>query len=278
MIAARWIAWAVVALGIGIGAVSDTVPQRAPVELGGYRVLTGDFHLHSAPLSGSSIGPWDIVLEARRQGLDVIAITPHNGVLAGRMGRWFAERVGGPIVIPGEELHGPNYHLLALGASYLSWRLDASDAIDAVHREGGVAIAAHPVVRYWPAYEGATARRLDGAEVMQPIINSRPEFAHQLREFLERSGAAAIGSSDWHGMGPIGRYRTHLFVREASANGVMEAIRARRTVVMDGERPHGDPALVGFAPQLPRAPARPSPVGAACVLAGLATLIFFRAN
>jgi hypothetical protein len=276
MTTARSIAWALVAGGLAIGTVTDTVPERAPVELGGYRVLAGDFHSHPAPLSGSLVAAWDMVWEARRQGLDVIAITPQNGALAGRIGRWFAERVGGPIVIAGEELHGPQYHMIALGAGYLSWRLPAREAIDEIHRQGGLAIAAHPMVEAWPAYDDATARLLDGAEVMQPFVNVEPGRAEELRQFWRRSGAAAIGSSDWHGLGPLGLHRTYLFVREESAAGVFEAIRARRTVVLDGERAYGDPALVGHAPQLPRAPARPSPVGGALTVVGLAALVAMR--
>ena len=276
MSAARTIAWALVAVGMGIGTLADRVPKRAPLVLGGYRVLAGDFHAHPAPLSGSTLGPWDLAQQAAREGLDVIAITPQNGALAGRVARWTAERAGGPIVIPGEELHGPRYHLIALGASYLSWRLSARDAIDAVHRDAGVAIAAHPVARYWPAYDSETARKLDGAEVAHPIVEWKPEFAGELQEFWQRSGAAAIGSSDWHGLGPVGRFRTWLFVREASAAGVLEAIREHRTVALHGDRVYGDPALVGFAPQLPGAPEWPSPAGGVCVVVGLAALILGR--
>jgi hypothetical protein len=273
---ARGIAWAVVAGGVALGTIGDTVPERAPLELGGYRVLAGDFHSHPAPLSGSLVAAWDMVLEARRQGLDVIAITPQNGALAGRIGRWFAERAGGPIVIAGEELHGPEFHMIALGAGYLSWRLKAREAIEEIHRQGGLAIAAHPIVEAWPAYDDATARLLDGAEVMQPIVHVEPARAEELRQFWTRSGAAAVGSSDWHGLGPLGLHRTYLFVREASAVGVFEAIRARRTVVLDGDRAYGDPALVGFAPQLPRAPERPSPVGGALTVVGLAALVILK--
>ena len=276
MTGARRIAWALVAAGVAIGTFTDRVPERAPLELGGYRVLAGDFHAHPAPLSGSPVAAWDMTLEARRQGLDVIAITPQNGALAGKIGRWFAERTGGPIVIAGEELHGPRYHMIALGAGYLSWRHGAREAIDEIHRQGGLAIAAHPMVEAWAAYDDATARRLDGAEVMQPFVDVAPERAGELRQFWQRSGAAAIGSSDWHGLGPLGLHRTYLFVREASAAGVFEAIRARRTVVLDGDRAYGDPALVGFAPQLPRAPAWPSPVGGAITIVGLAALVVLR--
>jgi hypothetical protein len=270
------IPWALVAAGLAIGTATDTAPDRPPLELGGYRVLAADFHSHPAPLSGSSIAAWDMTIEAQRQGLDVIAITPQNGALAGRIGRWFAERTGGPIVIAGEEIHGPRYHMIALGAAYLSWRLPAREAIDEIHRQGGVAIAAHPVSEAWPEYDDATARLLDGTEVAQPIVYVDAVRAEELVQFWKRSGAAAIGSSDWHGLGPLGLCRTYVFVRDASADGVLEAIRARRTVVRLGENAYGDPALVGFAPQLPPAPARPSPASGVLTLAGLLALVLWK--
>jgi hypothetical protein len=275
MAVARKIAWALVLGGIATGTITDRSPQREPLELGGYRVLSGDFHVHPAPLSGSTIAPWDLALEARRQGLDVLAVTPQNGAVAGRIAEWFSKRIGGPTIIPGEEIHGPRFHMIGLGIrEYVDWRLDAAEAIAQVHRQGGVAIAAHPVHEAWPALDPA-ASQLDGAEVSQPIA-SVDWRAAELETFWRRSGAAAIGSSDWHGMGPLGVCRTYLFVRENSEAGVLEAIRARRTVVIRDGRAFGDPSLTGYAPLLPPAPERPSRARGMCVVAGLAALLFLK--
>src|SRR6185295_20018098 len=118
---------------------------RSPLELGGYHVLAADFHVHSFPLSWSTLAPWDTVLEARRQGLDVIAMTPHNHVWVAHVGRWFSRLTGGPTVLVGEEIVSTRYHLLAVAiATTIGWRQTAARAIDEVHRQGGVAIAAHP--------------------------------------------------------------------------------------------------------------------------------------
>jgi hypothetical protein len=71
----------------------------------------------------------------------------------------------------------------------------------------------------------------------------------------------------------LGLCRTYVFAREASAEGVLEAIRAHRTVVVDGDRAWGDAALTRYAPELPRAPGRPSRWPAMLGLAALAWLI-----
>ena len=86
----------------------------------------------------------------------------------------------------------------------------------------------------------------------------------------------AIGSSDWHGNYPLGMCRTYLFVRNVSAAGVLEAIRSRRTVAFDGARAHGDPQFARFVAQTASMPARPSPAGGLCVVAGLAALILLK--
>jgi PHP-associated len=228
-----------------LGTLSDrSLPQR-PLTTGGYRVLAADFHVHAFPLSASTIAPWDIVLEARRQGLDAIAMTGHNQVWSGKVARWFSALTGGPTVLAGEEIHGPRFHLIAVGIERtISWRLNADEAIAEVHRQGGVAIAAHPMSRAWPAFDAAAIAQLDGTEVLQPIAYSTEEHRQELEEFYRRTGVAAIGSSDYHGQGPLGLCRTYVFVRENSGRGILEALRARRTVVVDRGRAYGDPALI----------------------------------
>jgi hypothetical protein len=212
-------------------------------------MLQADFHIHTFPLSASSLAPWDMAAEARRQNLDVIAITAHNETTSGRLARWFAGASGGPRVIAGQEVHGPDFHVIALSVKHtVDWRLTASQAIDEIHRQDGVAIAAHPVQSSWGAFakDGAMSR-LDGAEVAHPMNYLPLNYAPQLRAFLEKSGAAAIGSSDFHGMGPLGLCGTYVFAADDSEAAILQAIRARRTVVVDGGMVFGDQVLAAAA-------------------------------
>jgi hypothetical protein len=90
--------------------------------------------------------------------------------------------------------------------------------------------------------------RLDGTEVCHPATFDYPQFRPELEEFHRLTGAAAIGSSDFHGPGRLGMCRTFLFVREASADGILDAIRAKRTVVYGrDDQVYGDPELVRIA-------------------------------
>jgi PHP domain-containing protein len=247
----RGAAIALLVVSIAAGTLADRPRRREPLTIGGYRVLAADFHAHSSMFSDAALTPWGLVLEAERQDLDAIAITGHNQTLDGKVARWFARTFGGPIVIAGQEiLSDPNhYHLVALGIeARVDFDQPAASAIDAVHRQGGVAIAVHPVRETWAAFDAAAMQRLDAAEICHPLVYAVEDGQQQLEQFAARGSVAAVGSSDFHGTGRLGLCRTFVFAREASVAGILDALRARRTVVFGrGGKAYGDPELVRLA-------------------------------
>src|SRR5262249_12640757 len=90
---------------------------------------------------------------------------------------------------------------------------------------------------------------LDGYERAHPAIE-KDEGRADLAAFdgrvrTLRPHIAVIGSSDFHWTGSIGRNRTYVLARERTAAGVIEAVRAGRTVAADRQgHLYGDPALV----------------------------------
>ncbi|HTX35447.1 MAG TPA: CehA/McbA family metallohydrolase [Bryobacteraceae bacterium] len=254
-----WGAAGLMAVSLAAGSLEPYSPPRArQCQAGGYQVLAADFHVHSFPLSWSTLSPFDTVLEARRQGLDAIAMAGHNNVWVAQWGRWFSRRIGGPIVLVSEEVHAPSYHMIAVGIERaVSWRQPAARAIDEIHRQGGIAIAAHPIADYWPGWDAEAMRRLDGAEVVHPVEFHDPEARLQLREFFARRKLTAIGSSDFHYSERMGMARTYVFVTERSERGVLEALRQGHTVVYDRDgQAFGDPDLIklGVVPKLTAPP------------------------
>jgi len=284
----RVLALAAVAAGIALAGVTRGEPARAPLVRSGYTVLVGDFHVHGFP---DGILPADAVREAARRRLDVIALTSHNSL----RGWWLWTHMSWSaaespvIVLPGEELTSAGYHLAIVGVSRIvPWRQPLASAAAAAHAQGAIAILAHPSrreLKRWFA-DGALWT-VDGVEVAHPEDESSPDarqefidvFGHALSV---KAGMAAIGSSDFHYFGPIGVNRTYLFVREATANGVLDAIRAGRTVACDA-RGHafGPPDLVSMvearcledtiAP--PVGDTAASRIGTALAWAGLAALV-----
>ena len=81
-----------------------------------------------------------------------------------------------------------------------------------------------------------------------------------LEQFARRTPAAAIGSSDFHGLGRLGLCRTFVFARGNKADDILEAIRAKRTVVYGREgKAYGDAELIRLAAADGRLPARARP-------------------
>jgi hypothetical protein len=239
---------ALIVAAIVVGTFADRPRPREEIVLGGYRVLAADFHTHSSTWSDGSLTPWGLVLDARYQGLDAIAITGHRQTLDAKWGRWLSEKIGGPIVLVGEEIPEIPHHIVAVGIHRtVDSALPIEGQVDEIHRQGGIAIAAHPGPMFWKGFE-PVMDRLDGTEICHPATFDYPQFRPELEEFARRTNAAAIGSSDFHGPGRLGMCRTFVFSREASADGILEAIRAKRTVVYGrDEQVYGDPDLIPIA-------------------------------
>jgi predicted metal-dependent phosphoesterase TrpH len=252
------------------GTLSDRPLSDPPLTIAGYRVLAGDFHIHPSLVSAAAMTPWDLVLDARRQRLDVIAITPHNAVFGSKIGRWFAARAGGPLVLTGEEIRGWSYHLIAVGIDRrIAWTREPRIAVDAVHAQGGVAIVAHPEAFYAAAFDQRALAAIDGAEVVHPAAFQRGKARREFRAFYARPVSpklreseggrrmTAIGSSDFHGLGRLGMCRTYVFAKGSDEAAVLDALRRGRTIVYDEDGAvFGDPELIRAAAKDGRLPER----------------------
>jgi predicted metal-dependent phosphoesterase TrpH len=222
--------------GLTAGTLSDSSTHRSPIATGRGTVLRADFHVHAFP--GDGVLPaWELRHEATRRGLDVIAITNHNQTLAARL---LASESGVlPLVIRGQEVTAPSFHLIALGVrEVVDWRLPLAEVIDAIHAQGGVAIAAHPVRTSWRADDPEAITALDGSEALHSLSATNPAEGNQLLEFhrtvrAKKPTHAAIGSSDFHSVAPIGRCSTYVLVDEVSERGVLSAIRRGQTAATD---------------------------------------------
>jgi hypothetical protein len=174
-------------------------------------------------------------------------------------------------VLEGEEIHGPVYHMLAIGIHRtISWRLPAARAIAEIHQHGGVAIAAHPTAGSWPAFDAEAMRALDASEIVQTLTFAGEPWAGEMRQFNARGHFTATGDSDYHGVGPLGLCRTYVFARENSQPAILEALRAGRTVVYGPHGVYGDPALIALASRSGRLPPVPLRDGWLTVLSRLA--------
>jgi hypothetical protein len=227
------------AIAAAVGTVLDRHRQLPEVKraANGLVVLSGDFHVH-AFVGDGGLAPWQLPVEAARRDLDVIAVTNHNQTLAARIASRLSPRDGSTLVIEGQEITAPRYHMIAVGVSQtVDWRLSAADAAREVHRQGGVAIAAHPVPTSWHA-DSESLRAIDGAEAAHPLIDEDSRGFEKLQTFFRNAQSlnpslAPIGSTDFHFSGPLGMCRTYVFATARSRDAVIAAIAAGRTVATD---------------------------------------------
>jgi hypothetical protein len=234
--------------GLCIGAFLPSRAREASrPAAGGHVMLAGDFHVHAFPGDGA-LTPRRLGDLAAGEGLDVITITNHNQTLASRL---MPDDDGPVIVLLGEEVTNPAFHLIAVGiAGDIDWNQPAVDAIADIHAQGGVAVAAHPEREFWAGWDEAAMAAVDGVEVAHPVLESEPGATDEFDAFFARVLArnpdvARIGSSDYHVTHAPGQCRTYVFASSATREGVLDAIRAGRTVA---QRPDGslvgDPRLV----------------------------------
>ena len=280
---------------VGGSLVERDTPALEPYREGEYWILAGDFHVHSF-FGDGLLPPWEARREARRRGLDAIAVTNHNHQASLVVDRWTsflagsltgasgADSASDLLVLPGQEITAARYHLIGVGmATTVDWTQSAAEAIAAVHAQGGAAIAAHPTRGYWNAYDSRALSVLDGSEVAHPLVDGDAKSRGELIEFYTRlrtarPSAAPIGSSDFHIRAPMGLCRTYVFARERSQAGVVEAIRSGRTVAYDSTgHAFGDAALVAMADRRRQHDAvrrtSPSPSASASVVAVLLGLV-----
>lgn len=205
-----------------------------------------DLHMHTTASDGWPT-PHELVDHAaRRARLDVIAVTDHDTIEGALRAREYAAKRARFHVIVGEEVSSRDGHIVAL---FLERRvrpgMSAAATVDAIHDQGGLAIAAHPFwrrqkrTRTGPVHGvGWLAADLDFDAI--EVENATPGFylfnqlAHRLNLGL---GAAEVGCSDAHILDAVGRAFTEFrgktpeALREAIESGTTAARRRRYRAV-----------------------------------------------
>jgi predicted metal-dependent phosphoesterase TrpH len=206
-----------------------------------------DLHLHTS-FSDGWPSPEEVVDHVTgATDLDVIAITDHDTIEGALRAADYSARVSGLPVIVGEEVSSRQGHILGL---FLERRvrpgLSAAETVDEIHRQGGVAIAAHPFWRTERMAErlrgaihglGWLAAELDFDAV--EVENSTPGLglANILAQRLaDGSGQACTGGSDAHILPAIGKSATGFpgrspgALRSAIERGTTVPVRSRYEV------------------------------------------------
>ena len=212
--------------------------------------------MHSVLSHGGELTPERLAADARAAGLDFLATTEHN--TAAGHAAW-AELGGGNgdsdtddsglLVLFGQEVVTGTGHWLALGlepGQLIDGGYGVRDAVvdrqlAAVHRVGGLCVAAHP---HAPYPSGTFMYPYEGFDVVEvwngPWSSDLPWQADNEAALAEwgRNLAAdvhqgrwrpAIGNSDTHLAGQMGVAHTVVAAAELTAASILDGIRAGRS-------------------------------------------------
>lgn len=199
-----------------------------------------DLHIHTIYSYDGTASVPAVLTQARKLGLDVIAITDHDEVAGALKALALAPKYGVD-VIPGIEITTSEGDLLALNITKKVERnLPLIETVLRVGELGGFCIAPHPMadglgMKSLSAYSILRAlRNNDVADILigietynaTTIDRMSNHYAHILSEHLD---LARIGNSDAHVLEAIGLGLTEFTGRTASA--LIKAIYKQKTTV-----------------------------------------------
>ena len=234
-------------------AIFDPPAEVNSVEPIRYEVLRGDFHMHTIHSDGS-LTPADRVLEAWRYGYDVIAITDHRSFIAYEEARSMADALGVLLIRGMETGLNANEHLVALNfsADYRprdphQWaetegqpQVFYQDQWRQLSAAGAYVLYAHPHVGLRePMLWGIDQGLLRGIEVKNDVVGSGWNTVEShgtwwypfAFDWAVDYGLTIFANSDVHNArGDAEQATTLVLVKERSIAGVMEALRAGRTL------------------------------------------------
>jgi len=164
-----------------------------------------DMHCHSRCSYYGNPDPFDVLNSAKKKGLDGIAITEHNNIDSWADYRVASQKTGMKLIF-GQEIKTKQGDVLAYFiTSPLQKGKNAETTIEEIHKQGGLAVIAHP----FHPFEGFKGNLQEYVEIIDGIevFNARCPFAtanKKALEFAKKNNLAEIAGSDAHLSLPIG--------------------------------------------------------------------------
>jgi len=222
-------------------------------DLPGFRTLKCDFHLHTV-FSDGQVWPTTRVTEAWRDGLDAVATTDHAGYNPHKedvrpdllrphaIAQPLADRLG-IILVPGVEVMEGNTHcnMLFVTDQNAFMGLKLVDALREGRKQSAFAFWNHPGWKETPSWIPLIASAYDEGILHGIELVNGDTFYPEAFPWVEEKKLTIIANSDEHApmaqaSGGNVRPITLVFARTADAEGIREALHARRTAAwMGGE-------------------------------------------
>lgn len=171
-----------------------------------------DLHVHTAASQDGLSSLEELTAAAKAAGLDAAAITDHNLCTP------VPQELNGVLLIPGCEVSTRQGHITGL---FLEQPLDLEglrknglpqgrDAVEEIHRRGGIAVLAHPYQSPGAAPEGLDFRPdcVEGANARAAL--KVKEANEKSAALAGRWGLPAVGGSDAHSRHEVGNAYTRI--------------------------------------------------------------------
>jgi len=196
-------------------------------------MLKIDMHVHTC-YSDSSGSVSDVLKEARRKGLDGVAITDHKTI----RGAYEALRKRGRlIVIPGQEVKTKQCEILALGIrEKIEDDQQISKVLKKIHAQRGLAIIPHPTVPFFRGLDEEIMKNLpiDGIEVFSSITPLPWYFLRKNLKLASKLGLPIVAGSDSHSAETVGDAYTIIRCEGRSIHEILQAVKLGRTTIGGG--------------------------------------------
>ena len=209
-----------------------------------------DIHIHTTFSDGLNEPEAVVNYVLTQTDLNVIAITDHNTIAGAEVAYDYWQRHRHEFreleIIKGVEVSSSEGHILGLFLEEdIPMNLSAADTVDAIHEQGGLAIAAHPFTHLLPFtdFHGVGRRiahlPLDGVEARSSVPTEL--YANWLTLLYNRRHAqhATLGSSDAHYLTMVGK--TYTLFPGKTAQDFRQAVLDK--TVRDGGRVNGPMAV-----------------------------------
>jgi hypothetical protein len=243
---------------------AETATRRLlPVpNVAGFETLKCDFHMHTV-FSDGEVWPTTRVVEAWRDGLDVIAITdhddyhPHKGDVSVDLMRPHViaaptAKELGILLVPGFEITKGNLHVNALFVEEKNFSAGKPllESLRLAKQQGAFLFWNHPGWKgdkTWQA--GIDEAHKEGLIHGVEVVNG-PDLEAQTLAWLAPKELTILANSDVHRLMevPPGTNRipvTLLFAKTRDLGGVKEALQARRTAAWLRDDVYGSAELLG---------------------------------
>jgi predicted metal-dependent phosphoesterase TrpH len=194
-----------------------------------------DMHVHTNYSDGTDSAE-ELIRFAEKIGLDGLGITDHDTFGGLHKALEIETEI---IIIPGIEISTTKGHIIAYGVTdgEFEMGLTPKETVDVIHRNGGIAVAAHPYdyIRYGIKDEIFNIK-VDAVEVINGCITFK-RFNKMAFEAARKLELPMIAGSDGHSTEEIGNAWTDFLVEPETWQDVISMILKKETIPVGGRHP-----------------------------------------